>query len=130
MRCTPLHWGSLKQQSECVRELLKKSNINTNITDEEGKTLLILSAESGHVECLHLLLSHPSLDINTQDSDGRTALHAAAENGHAECIRILLKEKTINITIKDNNGRTAYDIAKETFADDEEMLSLLQTDND
>ena len=118
---TPIDMPKLLSQSFCQRfllpavcqnhtfvvaEILKRSNIDTNIRSNHGQTALSLAAERGYVDIVTLLLQNPSTDVNAQDSDGQTALGWAVFNEHVEIVFTLLQYPEVRIDIADIDGMT------------------------
>jgi uncharacterized protein len=89
---------------------------DVNARDKEGKTALIVAAESpldhqwGVGAVGHLV--GKGADINLRDSLGKTALMVAAEKGRTEIVKLLL-EKNPEVNSKDTNGKTALMFALE-----------------
>lgn len=76
---------------------------------DQGKTLMIISAAKGYDATVQLLID---LGENKEatDNSGQRALHHAAKNGHEAVVRLLL-QKGAEKSVKDNKGRTALRLA-------------------
>ncbi len=83
---------------------------NINITDEEeGKTLLMMAAKSGHLDMMKLLVNNGA-DLHFQNLQGATALMLACQYGQKEAVEFLINKKA-NLDLRDGEGSTALMIA-------------------
>ncbi|XP_070240941.1 acyl-CoA-binding domain-containing protein 6 isoform X3 [Bos mutus] len=57
-----------------ITKVIKTKNMDVNMKDEEGRTLLHWACDRGHKELVTVLLQYRA-DINCQDNEGQTALH-------------------------------------------------------
>ncbi|XP_041612147.1 acyl-CoA-binding domain-containing protein 6 isoform X3 [Vulpes lagopus] len=57
-----------------VTKVIRSKNVDVNMKDEEGRTLLHWACDRGHKELVTVLLRYKA-DINCQDDEGQTALH-------------------------------------------------------
>jgi len=104
--------------------LLLNRNIDVNAKNSDGKTALMLIAESGvdrdsndfknelkkQIELIEFILDRGA-DINAQDNEGKTALMYALEAKSKPVAEYLL-EQGANANIKDNEGNTALNYAQ------------------
>ena len=72
-----------------IVKLLLQHGANPFLINNKGRTLLHLSAASGHGESASLFLEK-KLDINSVDKKGNTALHLAAKTEGGHCLEVLL----------------------------------------
>jgi ankyrin repeat protein len=98
---------------DVVKELLKRSDIDVNIQDNDGNTALIWVSFYGQFEITKELLKRSDIDVNIQDNDGNTALIWALYNGYLEIVIELLKMPNIDLNIKDKDGKDFFDYLKE-----------------
>lgn len=70
--------------------LLLAAGVSTEVTDDNGRTPLILACHGGHADCVQRLLSVPGIRTEMEDYYGCTALSEAIRQDHAECIRLML----------------------------------------
>lgn len=64
-------------------------NASINISDEFGKTPLILAVEEEFTKAVNLLLSRKDCQVNAKDCTGNSALHIAASNGKLDYVTLL-----------------------------------------
>ncbi|MFT7811579.1 serine/threonine-protein phosphatase 6 regulatory ankyrin repeat subunit B-like isoform X1 [Arapaima gigas] len=106
---TPLHYCARAGNSDTLQAIL--SNVKSsrlplvvNKHAKNGRSPLLLAAESGHVEVVKILLqNHARVDVF--DEQGKAALHLAAEHGHEEIADILLFNKAF-VNAKSKLGMT------------------------
>ena len=77
--------------------------------DNDGKTPLIVTAESGDLETARVLLNRGAL-IGAKDGNGQTALHLAATNGHGPVSGLLI-DRGADKEAKDEKGKTPLHLA-------------------
>ena len=95
--------------SEVVQPLLEygpQYGVDANTKDEDGKTVLVYSAEEGHTEIVKLLLE-VGADVNAKDDSGRTALMNTAFGGHTDTVRLLIMAEA-DMRARDEDGNTAF----------------------
>ncbi|KAL2864977.1 ankyrin repeat-containing domain protein [Aspergillus lucknowensis] len=74
-----------------VKAILADGDIDLSQANENGKTLLHISAMvHDHQDVIKVLLAQ-GIPVNARDSNGRTALFYAAENQNPEAVRMLLE---------------------------------------
>uniref|UniRef100_A0A1X7TN60 Uncharacterized protein n=1 Tax=Amphimedon queenslandica TaxID=400682 RepID=A0A1X7TN60_AMPQE len=109
---TPLHIACMKQHKEIVKLLLKKEDVNVNVTDKDNNTALQIACTQQHKDIVELLLKHNRVDVNVTDKKSNTPLISACIKGHTEIVKLLLKHGA-NVTKCDEKGLNALDIAVE-----------------
>jgi ankyrin repeat protein len=77
-------------------KLIKKTNIDVNIKDGNGSTLLMYSAVHNRPDVAKFLLEN-NANINMIDNQNRTALHLSFISHSISIAMILLKQDNINI---------------------------------
>jgi hypothetical protein len=87
-----------------LASLLASDKLDTNSTDNSGRTPLSWAAENGHEAVVKLLLESGA-ELETADGFGQTPLSWAAENGHEAVVKLLL-ESGAELETKDGLGRT------------------------
>lgn len=98
-------------------------NLKIGLTDKiDGKTLLMIAAETGNNNTLKMLLNHDN-DINSVSDNGKTALHLAVENNQVETVKTLINQKNIDLEAKDKQGMTPFLSA--VINHNEELINLL-----
>lgn len=119
-----------EQRAQAVEELLKRGAKLEDVTDETGKTALMMTIEKGNLPVIKVILKYTS-NVNAADENGNTALmytvnphyrklagfplrFEASYTGHIEMIQELLKAGA-DINHKNNQGKTALAMAKDTL---------------
>ncbi|KAK6356797.1 hypothetical protein TWF718_001138 [Orbilia javanica] len=106
-----IFWAIIHENTEMAM-LLLQHNVETNISDKDGKMLLSYTAEHGLLGVLEIILKNNTLNINTPDNlTNMTPLMFAAKKGFVECVRLLLQEQYLAIDRRDRNGYTALHLA-------------------
>lgn len=104
------------------RLLEKRVDVNTNATDNGGRTTLEAAVQGGYIDTVKILLEHGAkVNAIAARNRGRTALQAAAEGGHKGTVTLLLRKGAQVSSATADGTRTAtdtvvnnrhYDIAK------------------
>ncbi|XP_064464905.1 uncharacterized protein LOC135376237 [Ornithodoros turicata] len=63
-------------------------DVNAEMIDDDGNTMLLIEAEEGNVEAVELHLSHSSVCFT--DEKENTALHWSASKGHTNVVKVLI----------------------------------------
>jgi len=111
-------------QTEVVRLLLAKDDLNVNGNRNYMDPPLKIACRRNHIEICRLLIAHPRIDPNINYRDSYTPLHVACDNGHVEVIQILLSHKDINVN-KTVGGQSSLEIACRHSQAGLEMVGLL-----
>ncbi|CAI9179745.1 unnamed protein product [Rangifer tarandus platyrhynchus] len=85
-----------------VTKVIKTKNMDVNMKDAEGRTLLHWACDRGHKELVTVLLQYRA-DINCQDNEGQTALHYAAACEFLDIVELLLQSGA-DPTLRDQDG--------------------------
>lgn len=101
-----------------AKTAIQTDNVDLNIQDIEGNTLLIYAVMNNDIEKVKLYLDQNKTidenyinmeneenvekqkiitDVNIANNDGKTALMIAYENNNKDIIQMLLQEKNINV---------------------------------
>ncbi|KAF7507921.1 hypothetical protein GJ744_009955 [Endocarpon pusillum] len=91
---------------DLLLRLFRGNAVNTNVTDEDGQTLLLWAANKGYEEVVKVLLDSPRVDPDSQDNMGRTPLWWAITNGHKAVVKVLLNSTRVNANQQDSMERT------------------------
>ena len=89
---------------------LLKLDIDVEITDTQGLTLLHEAVLCGHCLIASLLLRKAPQLLNIPDKQGQTALHHATQSGNLEMLLMLLQHKA-DVELMDHQNKTAYELA-------------------
>lgn len=100
---TTLHKAASSSDLHCLHVLIK-ADINVNITNRDGQTVLMTAAAEGHIEAVRCLLSAKA-NVNIQCNKGKTALSYAADQGHLPCVQHLLTSGS-DLNLADKEGHT------------------------
>ncbi|OQR84932.1 ras family GTPase [Achlya hypogyna] len=98
--------------------------------DTDGKSILHLAAEGGHVETLKVLINHPVTSgfINAATPLGQTPLHLAVLGSYTRCVRVLLQNMLPEtIAAIDGNGNNALHLALKHESTFFHMDALVET---
>ncbi|KAK6448633.1 hypothetical protein FP744_10004883 [Trichoderma asperellum] len=115
---TPLRFAAMKGHREVVRLLLEKTQIQQDLPDWVGRTVLHNAAaylREGQEDVIDILFRHGA-QPEARDITGGTALHAAVlrQPGHPPPTVALLDrliQNGVSLDAQDNHGRTALFIA-------------------
>ena len=80
--------------------------VDTNATDEFGRTLLSLAARIGNEIVVRALLESGMAEVESKDKSGQTPLSWAAMYGHKAVVKLLLETGKVDVESKDMYGRT------------------------
>ena len=96
---TPLMFAT---EMRIVKLLLKRTDLNVNLTNQDGKTALILACQHYNgEEKVKALLERKDLEINYQNNydENLSALFYACESKNLKIVKILLQTKDLNINL-------------------------------
>jgi ankyrin repeat protein len=81
-------------------KILLNENVDVNIKDANGQTVLMYVSGNGYNEAVKMLLNE-NVDINIKDANGQTVLMFAIENRNIKTANILLKANAdVRITME------------------------------
>jgi ankyrin repeat protein len=89
--------------------LLSSGNIDADLKDQQGQTLLRQAVENGHEGIVKLLLDKGA-DLESKDGIGWTPLLYAAQRGHDAVVKLLL-DKGADLESKGDSGWTPLFLA-------------------
>ena len=102
--------GQINKGKENTAILLAEENIDLNITDEKGRSLLILAIQRQMPALVKFLLKR-GVDSSFSDDAGRNAGHYAAILDDTSMLDLLIKSQKFEIDRVDDNGLTALHYA-------------------
>jgi len=86
---------------EFIQWLLDKG-ADPNLSDEHGKTPLMVASSLGYANITSLLLAHGA-EVDSRDTEQKTALHYAASEGKQGVLALLLKHGANPAVLSKNN---------------------------
>ena len=101
-----------------MKLLLNVPNIDVNITDDEGQSLLHLVVIANNIEGLKLLLNHPDFTaptLNHRNSMGDTPVMLAVLYDRLEHLAVLANDLRVDLDTTDNEGRSLEEVARSPF---------------
>jgi ankyrin repeat protein len=106
------HWPALTVaadagNAEIVADLLRRDDLDVNITDDLGQTPLHIAADRGQGLVIDALLADARVDVNPRDVLQRTPLVAAALAGRADAVERLLADDRTEVNAADRDRQTA-----------------------
>ncbi|XP_053571101.1 protein phosphatase 1 regulatory inhibitor subunit 16B [Bombina bombina] len=105
-----LHEACLRNDPEEVLALLQ-SNVDPNLSNEDGLTALHQCCIDNYEDLLKLLLSHGA-NVNVTDNELWTPLHAAATCGHTSLVRLLIQHGADLLAVN-ADGHMVFDLCEE-----------------
>lgn len=93
--------------------ILLGADINLDLKDKSGRTVLHWTAVTGKLSLARLLLSKSSATVSVLAHRGKTALHLAAERGHSDIVSLLLDHGAVREATSDGNWTPLLNAAKE-----------------
>ena len=111
----PLYDAAMGGNKEMVELLLTHPEINPNIKDTSGYTILqlysIASPVGFNMKIAKALLNHHKTDPNIKDEGGHSALHIASSQGRSDMVELLLTHPKTDPNIKNKEGFAVIHIA-------------------
>ena len=99
------------QPKQLVSSMLRQFNIDPNLKDFEGVTLLNLACRGGRVDVVHTLIQTFKAELNIRDDHNDTPLMKAVKYGRCETVKSLISDHGCDISIKGSNGYSLLHIA-------------------
>ncbi len=93
-----------------LNKYLKEQNVSPYMTDDEGKTPLIVAVISRSRDAAFTLMKCKSSNFNHRDVHGKDALFYACSSRYYELIKMLLKIPNIKIDTVDGNSEFMADV--------------------
>jgi ankyrin repeat protein len=129
---TALSVAALHGQTEIVRSILTRPDIDVNVCDNfGGRTALGWATFNGHNEVVCLLFERPDIDLHQQDLGcGDTAFLLAVRRGRKKVVRLFLERAREKIDINRKNNHDDTPLLLALKAGHFEIVRLLLTHND
>ena len=96
-----------------MKILLERGDVNSDSSDEDGRTPLFYAAECEHEGIVNILLERGDVDSDSSDKYGQTPLSRAAQYGYEGIVKMLLERGDVNSDSSDKYGRTPLSYAAE-----------------
>ena len=91
---------------------LKRTDVDVNLSCEEGATPLLIASYRGHNRIVTLLLKRDDIEVNKPCRlSGFTPLNVATKRGHVSVVKLLLNHEDIQVNKTDHNGENAMLVA-------------------
>jgi ankyrin repeat protein len=115
---TALHYAMLKKSETEVEELLKREDVDVDITNKDHSIALHLASKWTNIQMeLFYLILEKTTDTNAQDNNGWTALHCAIIMKSETAIKALLAHNDVDVNVKTNHKDTALHFASMFWED-------------
>jgi len=98
---TPAMWAARYGHAKVIHELLQRKDIDFNIQNKLGNTVLMIAIKYGHFEVVEKLLEHKDrirLDLYIKNKAGQIAVMIAVKEGKKEISELLI-EKGADINV-------------------------------
>lgn len=90
-----------------IKDLILHSQVDVNIENSDGDTVLIWASTHNLQSIVRLLLGNPNIKVNLQNKKGNNALMVASGKGNIQIVRMLLERPEIDVNAKNIVGNTA-----------------------
>jgi len=94
------------RNSVILQKLISREELNVNVQNEKGNTILINSIEENLQDCVNLLLDHKQINVNIINTAGEFALFTSCENGRVSTVARLLAIDPSLVNTQVNDGNT------------------------
>ena len=105
-----LHIAASNGHLNLCKTLINEINFDVNIADDEGRTALYCSAQSGNDE-LFGFIADKGTNIFLKTKGGQNCLHIAAGRGHFNLCKTLIEKINFNVHMVDNKKWAALHYA-------------------
>lgn len=110
-----------QERLQNINVLLKNNNININMQDEVGRTLLHLAIDQNNASLVKLLLENKEIDINAKDVIGLTPLYWAVFKNNSTIAKTLIHDSRMTKAIL----RETENMLKNTIIDSQQQQKAL-----
>ncbi|MEM9943465.1 MAG: ankyrin repeat domain-containing protein [Planctomycetota bacterium] len=104
-----LFWAASNGLIKTLKILNRRTELDFDVVDNSGKSVLIRAAERGQVSIVNYLI-RKNVRLDFVDTNQMTALLYAAANGHADVVSTLIAAGS-DLTARDSSGQTALHMA-------------------
>ena len=120
---TALHYAARYGSKNIIESCCQKFT-NVDLCDLQGRTPLMLAAETGNIEAMEVLIKHKA-DPNLIDLDHNTLLHHAVMFEGNDTVNWILTHTSVEVNAQNYNKQTALQICK-NFGQTEKVLLLIE----
>lgn len=100
-----LFYSALTRNLKLFQPLVQHPEMDINLPNENGMTVLHICCYLGLVDFVRLLLFRENLEKNPVNKDGMTPLHLAASEGHADVVKALTTTFGVDLNPKANRDQ-------------------------
>ncbi len=98
--------------NDIVKIIINNKNVNLNIQDVNGQTILHFALESKCYEIAEALINSGKVDLNIKDKNGQTPVQIAMQSGNFDIVKKIIDTgKVEDLNIKDNNEQSILHLA-------------------
>lgn len=112
-----------KKNFKLYQSLLNKKDIDVNLQNNEGNSILHLASKMQNETFLNEILNNPKIDINIQNKQMNTPLHLAIEENNKLLAILLIKNDKCNLSLTNNEEMTPLMLAFDKRQ--EEIVNLI-----
>ncbi|OUR94805.1 hypothetical protein A9Q84_16990 [Halobacteriovorax marinus] len=112
LNASALYYAASEKRLGVLRLLLNHPNVDVNLIDNEGYSVLAKAAVNNFQAGVKAILQHLKIDINLSNTINiRTAFIHSVISSKVEIVKILLNQPSLDINKVDDQGLTALDYA-------------------
>ena len=100
---------------DALKSLLVNREIDADLRDAKGNTLLLVACQNGHKRIVKLVLREGA-DVNATNFQGNTALHFCYMYGFGDTLGAFLMQAAANDAIRNKRGLTCYEVFRQKGA--------------
>ena len=102
----------LDWEAKAIAKLLDSYNVNSGLTNRDGRAPLLMASKNGCKGLVELLLAYNGVvTADSIDQNRRTPLYRVVIGGHITIVKLLLATREVDINHADWSYRTPLSIA-------------------
>ncbi|XP_046348413.2 serine/threonine-protein phosphatase 6 regulatory ankyrin repeat subunit A-like [Haliotis rufescens] len=105
-----LHVACYGGHLDMVKHILYKYHVNLNITNQYGRTAVMIASRMGHLGVVDLLVRRGA-DVSLVNHNGDNLLHVACSGGHLEMVEYVVLRDMVDINGVEHVGMTPLMLA-------------------